>query len=333
MTVGSSSGPAESTDTQAGLAVVTPAPPLSIQAGSVEAAPQSRVAAANPLAPAAPSEPLGFLDLIRRAIDRKFNNKTPTLAYDSLENSLVDGRIEGNLNPIDLDGDILTYTSTAPAHGTVDVLSDGTFTYTPGPDYAGQDTFTVTVSDAGNGFHIHRRTRLLNILTFGILGNRGHTSTATIDIGSSSPTRTPQVVPRNGWRAFEVISAGDDPNGDGFDWTMPQTFDGVGAQLVNGSTLRLQVNHEVSDATISEVDLDLANLKTAIANVIRTGNTGSVAFVRSARQAYQRWTNDGDRTGSPRRTRRTLTSAGFVPDSPFCPIHLASTAGSWTAST
>ena len=113
------------------------------------------------------------------------------------------------------------------------------------------------------------------------------------NFGDPSQIGIRQVVPRNGWKAFEVISAGDNPGGDGFDWTMPQTFDGVGAQLLDSATLRLQVNHEVSDATISEVDLNLANLKTAIGNTISRGNTGAVSFVTSAQQAYQRWTSDG----------------------------------------
>ena len=102
-----------------------------------------------------------------------------------------------------------------------------------------------------------------------------------------------RVNPRNGWRAFEVITIRDNPTDDGFDWSMPATFDGLGAWFPNPSTLRLQVNHETSDATISEVNLDLASFKTAIQNVIATDDTLGVSFVTSARQAYDRWSNDG----------------------------------------
>ena len=103
---------------------------------------------------------------------------------------------------------------------------------------------------------------------------------------------TLRVNPRNGWLAFEVISIGDNPAGDGFNWSMPGTFDGLGAWLPDAATLRLQVNHETSDATISEVDLDRANFEAAIDNVINSSGTGGVSFVRSARQAYDRWTNN-----------------------------------------
>jgi len=55
------------------------------------------------------------------------------------------------------------------------------------------------------------------------------------------------------------------------------------------------VNHEVSDATISEVNLDLASFQTAIANTISSGTPG-VTFVNSARQAYDRWSSNGGQT-------------------------------------
>ena len=106
---------------------------------------------------------------------------------------------------------------------------------------------------------------------------------------------TLRVNPRNGWKAFEVISINDDPSGDGFTWSMPGTFDGLGAWLPDASTLRVQVNHEVSDATISEVNLDLASFQTAIANTISSGTPG-VTFVNSARQAYDRWSSNGGQT-------------------------------------
>jgi len=44
------------------------------------------------------------------------------------------------------------------------------------------------------------------------------------------------------------------------------------------------------------VDVDLADLKTAITNMINTGTTGGGTFVLSARQAYDRWSDDGGST-------------------------------------
>jgi hypothetical protein len=105
-----------------------------------------------------------------------------------------------------------------------------------------------------------------------------------------------QVTPRNGWRAFEVISVGNNPAGDGLNYAMPGTFDGLGAWLPDVSTLRVTVNHETGDGSVSEVNLNLSNFKTAISNMIASGTTGSVSFVSSAQQAYDRWSNDGGLT-------------------------------------
>src|SRR6188472_4193766 len=85
---------------------------------------------------------------------------------------------------------------------------------------------------------------------------------------------TLKVFPRNGWRAFELISYGNDPVGDGITFAMPDTFDGIGAWMPAAATLRLNINHENSDSNVSEVNLNLANFQTAIRNVINTNSTG-----------------------------------------------------------
>lgn len=97
----------------------------------------------------------------------------------------------------------------------------------------------------------------------------------------------------NGWKAFEVISAGDDPAGDGVTYVMPSAFDGAGAWLFDPATLRFQISHEYGDAMISEVNVDLVALQDAIRNMINVGTTGGGTFVLSARQAYDRWSDDG----------------------------------------
>ncbi len=96
---------------------------------------------------------------------------------------MVNGSIVGKLTVNDPDGTAYTLTATEPAHGDVVVNPDGTFVYTPDPDYNGTDTFDVTVTDANSGFHIHGLSGLLNLATFGLLGESGHTTTHTITIG------------------------------------------------------------------------------------------------------------------------------------------------------
>lgn len=119
-----------------------------------------------------------------------------------------------------------------------------------------------------------------------------------------------QMVPRNGWKAFEVISVGNNPGGDGINYTMPGTFDGLGAWLSSPDTLSVPINHETGDGSISEVNLNLAALKTAIANTIGGGAPG-VSFVSSARQAYARWSNDGGAAWIPTVDATTTTFGRF----------------------
>lgn len=112
-----------------------------------------------------------------------FSNTTPTLNHVPAENETIEGQIEGNLHPEDPDSTRLTYSATDPAHGEVQINDDGTFVYTPGPTYLGQDSFQVTVSDARSGFHIHGLAGLLNLVSFGLIGSSGHRSTETVFIG------------------------------------------------------------------------------------------------------------------------------------------------------
>ncbi len=107
---------------------------------------------------------------------------------------------------------------------------------------------------------------------------------------------TLRVTTYNGWEAFEVVTQGDDVPSDGINYSMPGIFDGAGAWVVDNDTLRIQVNHETGDASISEVNINLEKIQLAINNMISTGNVGDVTFVSSLRQAYDRWTSNSGST-------------------------------------
>ncbi|GLX70291.1 tandem-95 repeat protein [Paenibacillus glycanilyticus] len=77
---------------------------------------------------------------------------TPVNDAPSSENSTIstpeDQPVNGKAKASDIDGDTLTYTLVhEPEHGTVLLNPDGTFTYTPNPDYNGPDSFDFKVSD------------------------------------------------------------------------------------------------------------------------------------------------------------------------------------------
>uniref|UniRef100_UPI0006891390 retention module-containing protein n=1 Tax=Chitinilyticum litopenaei TaxID=1121276 RepID=UPI0006891390 len=84
----------------------------------------------------------------------------------------------------DPDGDALTFSkSSEPRHGTATVNPDGSWSYTPGPDYTGSDRFTVIVSDG-----------------------KGGTDTITINIGVLPVNDPPVLVDGNGSPLGDDIS-------------------------------------------------------------------------------------------------------------------------------
>ncbi|MFM9975884.1 MAG: tandem-95 repeat protein, partial [Beijerinckiaceae bacterium] len=77
-------------------------------------------------------------------------NDAPTAVSPAIVTN-EDTAFIGSVTAADIDGDALSYaTNTAPAHGTLVVRADGTYTYTPTLNYNGADSFSITVSD-GNG--------------------------------------------------------------------------------------------------------------------------------------------------------------------------------------
>ncbi len=135
--------------------------------------------------PVEPPALWGLLAWVTREIQRTFFNHTPTTAYNPVDNSqLFGGAITGDLVADDADDDPLTFTVTeAPQNGAVIVHPDGTFTYTPSDDFAatgGDDEFTVEIAD--QGFHLHGLSGLLNLVTFGLFGDAGHTRTVKVPV-------------------------------------------------------------------------------------------------------------------------------------------------------
>lgn len=69
--------------------------------------------------------------------------------YDLTTTALPEGQLTGNIAR-DPEGDALTYTVVqAPVLGTVTFDPDGAYTYTPGSDFRGNDSFVVSVTDPG----------------------------------------------------------------------------------------------------------------------------------------------------------------------------------------
>ncbi|WP_156139385.1 Ig-like domain-containing protein [Aeromonas diversa] len=95
-----------------------------------------------------------------------------------------DTPVSGKLTASDVDGDTLTFVKASePVHGTVKVDGKGNWTYTPGQDYHGSDSFTVTVSDG-----------------------KGGSDTITVNVGITPVNDAPVLVDDNGAPLGEDMS-------------------------------------------------------------------------------------------------------------------------------
>ena len=118
-----------------------------------------------------------FVEGIALLVRRTFFNEAPTVAPVQLTGQVA-GPITGNVGAVDPEGDPITYSlSAAPVFGTVTIGSDGSYVYTPGPDFAGTDAFTVSAADSGLRFNLFNPFRpaytLGNaVVTQGISGPR-----------------------------------------------------------------------------------------------------------------------------------------------------------------
>ncbi|KAA2242645.1 tandem-95 repeat protein [Chitinophaga agrisoli] len=140
-------------------------------------------------------------------------NDTPTGTGDT-KTTNEDTPVSGTVTGTDVDGDALTFTkATDPAHGTVVVNPDGTYTYTPAPGYNGPDQFTIDISDGHGG----TTTITVNI-----------TVTAANDTptGTGDTKTTPEDTPASG------TVTGTDADGDALTFTKA-TDPAHGAVVVN----------------------------------------------------------------------------------------------------
>jgi hypothetical protein len=110
-----------------------------------------------PTASASPADVItGFFGSIQGLFEgaallvrRTFFNEAPTVAPVQLTGDTT-GPITGNINAFDPEGDYLVYNVAQQGHyGQVVVNADGTYTYTPGANFKGVDSFVVGATDTG----------------------------------------------------------------------------------------------------------------------------------------------------------------------------------------
>ena len=175
-----------------------------------------------------------------------FNNQTPRLSPTQTAQA-PSGVVTGQLNAVDPDSPRLSYTIAAdPARGIATVGVDGSWSYTPDSAVAagGTDSFRVTVSDAPSGFAIHGVAGLINLLSFGLLGSRGDSSTSAVAVtvapftpANRAPVMGTPVVgtPDSVTGVVSGSVSATDADGDTLTYSAPSTTGKGGVSIVAGT--------------------------------------------------------------------------------------------------
>ncbi|MFS2126780.1 Ig-like domain-containing protein [Pseudomonas sp. Pseusp97] len=95
----------------------------------------------------------GFVDSVVK-INVTPVNDVPVFTSSPTASTAEDTALNGTLTATDVENDALTFSlksGSTPAHGSVVVNANGSYTYTPAANYNGSDSFTVQVSDGHGG--------------------------------------------------------------------------------------------------------------------------------------------------------------------------------------
>ena len=144
-------------------------------------------------------------------------NDAPVALDDTastVHNTVLNASVTGNDS--DPEGNTLTYSLTSgPAHGSVTVNANGTYTYTPTAGYVGADSFTYTANDGNGGTD----TAVVNITV---------TNAAPVAVNDSASTAYNTVLNAS------VAGNDSDPNGDTLTYSL-STGPSHGSVTVNAN--------------------------------------------------------------------------------------------------
>jgi VCBS repeat-containing protein len=244
-------------------------------------------------------------------------NDAPTLTASN-QSATEDTVLNFSVTSSDVDtGDTLAYTASTPSKGTATVASNGAVTYTPNLNAIGDDSFTITVTDAAGA----SATRTVNVSIVAVNdaptvsasqaistnedAAKGFTVTGTdVDVGdaltytASQPSQGTVVVGENGSITYTPTA-----NANGVDSFVVTVADKAGAtaqQTVNvtinavndAPTLQTIANQSATEDTVQTFsitagDIDVGDVLTITASgatkgVASVANNGTVTYTPNA---------------------------------------------------
>ncbi|RDH80111.1 hypothetical protein DVS77_03740 [Mycolicibacterium moriokaense] len=242
--------------------------------------------------PASPRLGLGTVfGWIGNQVSQTLFNQSPTATYDSAD--LVqntDGTITGLVAATDPENDTVTYVVTqAPEHGTVDLNSDGTFTYTPNDGYFGPDSFQVRAADSGSLIHGLLRLVNPNFHTDTVTVSLTSHEVSTIDVGGQPAAvvvapdgmHTYVSAPAQGGNAIKVID--NQTNTVVATIALGDTNPGAIAITPDGTQVYVP---DQDGTTVTVIDTSTNTVKDTITLPDAEGALADVAISPDGKQAY-----------------------------------------------
>jgi VCBS repeat-containing protein len=195
-------------------------------------------------------------------------NDTPS-AVNSGVTTNEDTPIQNSVSANDVDKDTITYTVvTEPEHGTLILNPDGTYTYTPDPNFNGEDTFTFEANDGHNGKSTGTVTITVNPVNDAPVAHAGDQTTTedtpvdgTVtgqDVESSTLTYTVVTEPEHGTLTLN-------PNGT-YTYTPDPNFNG-------SDSFTFKANDGTTDSAPAKVDITVTPVNDAPGSENSTVNT------------------------------------------------------------
>lgn len=205
-------------------------------------------------------------EVVEVSINVRLESNQPPVADDQSVTVAEDNSVLITLTATDPDEDVLSYTYTGVANGTLTPISANTLLYQPAANYFGPDSFSFTVDD-GNG----------------------ETDTAEISITvtpvNDAPVAVNQIVTVGEDTMIAILVTATDVEGDTLSYSFTQPAHGTVNATDNTAIYQPAANYNGSDSFTFTVDDGNGGISTATVSITVTPVNDAPAALASAASA------------------------------------------------